>query len=113
MRCDSSRPETRSRARARSAAVDGERVALGPDDEILFRGAEAGIGDVGAGNGGREDGLFDEVVINGIGLDEAQAAIHLENGEDITLVGNGLQDFEGNVAGGLGGARERGDRKRR
>ena len=62
--------------------VDGERVALGHGDEVLFRGAEAGIGDGGVGNGGREDGFFDEVVVNGIGLNEAQATVHLKNGEE-------------------------------
>jgi hypothetical protein len=84
--------------------IDAERVALGHGDEVFFLLTEAGIRVCGIGSGGVVDGFVEEVAVGGVGLDEAEAAVHLQNGEVVALAGNGFEDFFGNIARGFGGA---------
>jgi hypothetical protein len=76
---------------------DAEGVALGFGDQILFGGAEPGFGS-GRGRGGRGDSLLDQVATGGIRLNETEAAVHLENGKVVALIGDDSEDFSCDVA---------------
>ncbi len=84
--------------------IDAERVALGHGDEIFFFLTEAGVRVCGIGGSGVADGFVEEVAVGGVGLNEAQAAVHLQNGEVVAFFGDSFEDFFGNIARGPGGA---------